>query len=70
MGIEDNQTLAYSSHWSGGGTLQSTYLAAWLRDKIPMKRHQNKINVGFCDGHAETVLQKDFGNVRISPYRF
>jgi prepilin-type processing-associated H-X9-DG protein len=27
-----------------------------------------KINVGFCDGHAETILQSDTKKVRISPY--
>jgi prepilin-type processing-associated H-X9-DG protein len=27
-----------------------------------------KINVGFCDGHAETILQSNAKRVRISPY--
>ncbi|HEV2295002.1 MAG TPA: prepilin-type N-terminal cleavage/methylation domain-containing protein [Tepidisphaeraceae bacterium] len=70
VGIEDNQVLAYSSHWASGGTLHHTMLAPWINGKIPLLRHQNKLNVGFCDGHAETVLLKDFRNVRISPYRY
>jgi prepilin-type processing-associated H-X9-DG protein len=27
-----------------------------------------KINVGFCDGHAESILQSNAKRVRISPY--
>jgi prepilin-type processing-associated H-X9-DG protein/prepilin-type N-terminal cleavage/methylation domain-containing protein len=70
VGIEDNRVLAYSSHWSGGGTLQHTYLAPWLRDKIPLDRHRDRINVAFADGHAETIRLGDFERVRISPYRY
>ena len=84
-GIEDNQVLAYSSHWSNigmteGGTLYHTYLASWLRDKIPLLRHGGQrsggsyrnagINVVFCDGHAEWVGLQDFRKVRISPYEY
>ena len=54
---------------------------SWLRDRVPLDRHggkrtgtapyqvrDGKINVGFCDGHAETVLQGKFNEVRVSPY--
>jgi prepilin-type processing-associated H-X9-DG protein len=63
------------------GKLSGIYLTSWLRDRIPFTRHGGKqtgstiyqatggrINVGFCDGHAETVLQSDFSRVRVSPY--
>jgi prepilin-type processing-associated H-X9-DG protein len=41
-----------------------------LRDGIPLQRHNNRINVVFCDGHAETVHLDEFHEVRVSPYRF
>lgn len=67
--IEDNTMLAYSSHWTQG-TLNTIYNASWLRDGIPMHRHNNRINVAFCDGHAETVSRDRFSEVRVSPYEF
>lgn len=68
--VEDNTMLVYSSHWSGGGTLNSIYAATWLRDGIPMDRHNRRINVAFADGHAETVARDRFGEVRVSPYDY
>jgi prepilin-type N-terminal cleavage/methylation domain-containing protein/prepilin-type processing-associated H-X9-DG protein len=70
VGIEDNRVLAYSSHWSGGGTLRTSYLAPWLRDKIPLDRHRERVNVVFVDGHAASVPLSEFDRVRLSPYRW
>lgn len=60
-------------------TLKYTYLAGkipinstGLQSQIPgnKARHpNNRINIVFCDGHAESVAASDFGRVRISPYR-
>ena len=63
------------------GRLSGVLATSWLRDRIPLDRHggkrlgtapyqvrDGKINVGFCDGHAETVLQSDLAKVRVSPY--
>jgi prepilin-type processing-associated H-X9-DG protein len=44
--------------------------AEGLRDRVPLQRHKDKINVAFCDGHGETVLLHNFGSVRVSPYRY
>jgi prepilin-type N-terminal cleavage/methylation domain-containing protein/prepilin-type processing-associated H-X9-DG protein len=33
------------------------------------KAKAGRINVAFCDGHADTVSRGDFSKVRISPYR-
>lgn len=78
--IEDNTMLVYSSHWSGGGTLRDVYLASWLRDGIPLRRHggelvdgswkRARLNVSFADGHAETVQLENFQQVRISPFDY
>jgi prepilin-type N-terminal cleavage/methylation domain-containing protein/prepilin-type processing-associated H-X9-DG protein len=51
------------------GRLSGALKAQYLKDRIPLKRHKDKINVAFCDGHGETVLLSNFRNVRISPYR-
>jgi prepilin-type N-terminal cleavage/methylation domain-containing protein/prepilin-type processing-associated H-X9-DG protein len=63
------------------GRLSGIMLTSWLRDRVPLDRHggrrtgsaayqvsDGKINVVFCDGHAETVLQSKFSQVRVSPY--
>jgi len=66
------------------GTLEGVAKTGWLGRRIPYLRHgkakkvgtefweyQNaRINVAFCDGHAETVAASDFGRVRVSPYRY
>ena len=88
-GIQNAQTLAYSSHFTNNymtnapypGTLECMSQASWMRDKIPLSRHDRnakdrvwsnagagRINVVFCDGHAETVGRAQFKDVRISPY--
>ncbi|CAN5709666.1 hypothetical protein BH09PLA1_BH09PLA1_20500 [soil metagenome] len=63
------------------GRMSGTMLVPWLKDRIPWDRHggkrtgskpsdvrDGKINVGFCDGHAEAIQQSDARRVRISPY--
>ncbi len=64
-------------------TLQGAARISWLQRRIPASlpasvtggapihttdRHRGKINIVFCDGHAENVAATDFGRVRISPY--
>jgi prepilin-type processing-associated H-X9-DG protein len=39
-----------------------------LPDKTYAFTRDGKMNVGFCDGHAESVLQGDAQKVRVSPY--
>jgi prepilin-type N-terminal cleavage/methylation domain-containing protein/prepilin-type processing-associated H-X9-DG protein len=63
------------------GKLSGIYKTPWLRDRIPLMRHggkksgaaiwdvrEGKVNVGFCDGHGETIQQSLMKNVRVSPY--
>jgi prepilin-type processing-associated H-X9-DG protein len=63
------------------GRLSGIMNTPWLRDRVPLDRHggkrigsapyqvrDGKVNVVFCDGHAETVLQSRFNEVRVSPY--
>jgi prepilin-type processing-associated H-X9-DG protein len=38
-------------------------------NKIPLKRHNNRINVAFADGHGATVSIGDMKTVRVSPYK-
>ena len=60
------------------GKLSSVALKSYLQARIPITRHggstatltngKGKINVSFCDGHAETVQTAFFNTVRVSPY--
>jgi prepilin-type N-terminal cleavage/methylation domain-containing protein/prepilin-type processing-associated H-X9-DG protein len=63
------------------GKLSGVMATPWLRDRVPLDRHggkrfgtapyqvkEGRINVGFCDGHAETILQANFNQVRVTPY--
>ena len=65
------------------GTLLNMSKASWLQLKIPLSRHDRnakdrdfsnqsvgRINVVFCDGHAESVGRAQFKDVRISPYAY
>jgi len=52
------------------GRLSGVMKTPWLKNRVPLARHNKKINVAFCDGHGETVLEHEFNKVRISPYRF
>jgi prepilin-type N-terminal cleavage/methylation domain-containing protein/prepilin-type processing-associated H-X9-DG protein len=63
-------------------TLQAMMDTSWLAGRVPTKyigeagqlpnqqpRHTaGRINIAFCDGHAEGVLPGDFKRVRVSPY--
>jgi prepilin-type processing-associated H-X9-DG protein len=56
---------------------------SWLRGRIPLSRHERgaldpssaspgrggRINVVFCDGHAETVQTGEFARVKVTPYK-
>jgi prepilin-type processing-associated H-X9-DG protein/prepilin-type N-terminal cleavage/methylation domain-containing protein len=68
-GLNFNDALYYTSNYCGGKTLFSTQQASWLGGRIPLLRHKGRINVAYCDGHAETVLTGFFNQVRVSPYR-
>jgi len=71
--IEDTRMLVYSSHYAGSGkigTMEAINSAPWLLSGIPLKRHKDRINFAFVDGHAETVHKSDFGKVRVSPYDY
>jgi prepilin-type N-terminal cleavage/methylation domain-containing protein/prepilin-type processing-associated H-X9-DG protein len=64
-------------------TLQSVMDTSWLAGRVPTKylgssaqlpnqqpRHVGgRINIVFCDGHAEGVLPGAFQTVRVSPYK-
>jgi prepilin-type processing-associated H-X9-DG protein len=63
-------------------TLQAISKVTWLGDRLPIKytglpgqqpgqgdRHYgSRINVAFCDGHAEAITPDDWSRVRVSPY--
>jgi prepilin-type processing-associated H-X9-DG protein len=63
------------------GRLSGIMNTPWLRERLPLDRHggkrtgslpyevrDGKLNVIFCDGHAETILQSKLDQVRVSPY--
>jgi prepilin-type processing-associated H-X9-DG protein len=53
------------------GKLSGVAKTPWLKERIPWKRHRDKINVAFADGHGETILRNtDERKVRISPWPF
>lgn len=62
------------------GTLEGIARTDWLKRKIAYDRHsrgdpkrfetKGKINIVFCDGHAETVYRDNFNQVRVSPYEY
>lgn len=52
-----------------GPTLANVLNTSWLGGRIPLKRHNNRINIAFADGHGETVGVAFFKNVRVSPYK-
>jgi prepilin-type N-terminal cleavage/methylation domain-containing protein/prepilin-type processing-associated H-X9-DG protein len=68
-----------SANW---GTLAGIMDTSWLRNRIPLTRHDNhatnyanngsgrggRLNIAFCDGHCETVLRGDFHRVKITPW--
>ncbi|MGN6624984.1 MAG: type II secretion system protein [Tepidisphaeraceae bacterium] len=81
--LDRNDTLYYTTNYdaynSGDpnhrGTLQGIYETDWLKGRIPLLRHANKaanghINVGYVDGHCESVQVGHFNDVRVSPYEY
>jgi prepilin-type N-terminal cleavage/methylation domain-containing protein/prepilin-type processing-associated H-X9-DG protein len=80
--IEDNTAIPDAIK----GTLEGVAKTDRLGRKIPYNRHGKgrkqgtaaefwnwkgaKINVAFCDGHAESVDVGDFKKVRVSPYKY
>jgi prepilin-type processing-associated H-X9-DG protein len=53
---------------SGQGPFLYNVLNTSWCNKIPLKRHKNRINIAFADGHGENVAVAFFKKVRISPY--
>ena len=69
--LDNNEALYYTTNFlTTGGTLYEISLKVNLKDRIPYNRHKSRINVAFCDGHAETVGKDGFKRVRVSPYRY
>ena len=77
--LDNTEILAYTTNFNSTGPyLWDVFITPWLGNRIPLERHggkkagglwQNaKINVVFCDGHAETVLLGNFRLVRVSPW--
>jgi prepilin-type processing-associated H-X9-DG protein len=77
--IETNTSLSEGLKPTLAGVAQT----GWLGRRIPYTRHSRltrsgpnywdvkgaRINIAFCDGHAETVANSDFAHVRVSPYK-
>jgi prepilin-type processing-associated H-X9-DG protein len=70
---DDSDCLLYTTNTNNGslpsGTLAATYTTNYLPPRIPLLRHKNRINISFCDGHAETVPFGGFDKVWISPWQ-
>jgi prepilin-type N-terminal cleavage/methylation domain-containing protein/prepilin-type processing-associated H-X9-DG protein len=78
-------TTNYAAYATGkgaaGGRMSNIALVPWLGNKIPLAkapenpskqdRHTGgKINIGFCDGHVESLGYGDLNQVRISPFKY
>jgi prepilin-type processing-associated H-X9-DG protein len=77
--LDMNDALYYTSNYMTNATgmtrddlgkLSGVMKTPWLKDRVPLQRHRDKINVAFADGHGDTVLKAHFNQVRISPYRY
>ena len=79
--LDRNDCLYYSTNYCGGGRMSDIALDYWLGDRIPLAkapcnlskadRHQGGLmNIGFCDGHVESLGIGDLIKVRVSPWRF
>jgi prepilin-type processing-associated H-X9-DG protein len=74
---DKSDCLLYTSNNIGGGTMDWAYgtnlnsdpTKVYLKYRIPVLRHDNRINISFCDGHAETVPVGGFNKVWISPWQ-
>jgi len=81
--LDYQEALYYTTNFGSGKSLKDVLVTQWLAYRIPFGRHgklssgnspalwgrNSRINIGFCDGHAETVMTSDFGRVQVSPYR-
>jgi prepilin-type processing-associated H-X9-DG protein len=79
--MDRNDILYYSTNYCGAGRMSDIALDYWLGDRIPLakapcnlsktNRHGGGLmNIGFCDGHVESLGYGDLIKVRISPWRF
>jgi prepilin-type N-terminal cleavage/methylation domain-containing protein/prepilin-type processing-associated H-X9-DG protein len=70
--LANPEVLVYTSSFVAGGTLRDVAndTLQSMGKKIPLQRHNKRINIGFADGHAETLGSDQWHRVRISPYRF
>jgi prepilin-type processing-associated H-X9-DG protein/prepilin-type N-terminal cleavage/methylation domain-containing protein len=84
--LDNNDCLYYTSNYSmyapsPGGRMSNIATASWLGDRIPLAkvtvnpsqadRHSGGlINIGFCDGHVESLGFGDLVKVRISPFAY
>jgi prepilin-type N-terminal cleavage/methylation domain-containing protein/prepilin-type processing-associated H-X9-DG protein len=70
--LDSKDSLYYTSNSNPiDGTLATTFVSPmnnWLGHRVPLDRHRNRINIGFADGHGETVRFADFKQVRLSPW--
>jgi prepilin-type N-terminal cleavage/methylation domain-containing protein/prepilin-type processing-associated H-X9-DG protein len=77
-GLDRNDAVYYTTNFMASpgvpdadlGRLSGVAKASWLKDRIPYKRHKDKINIAFVDGHGETVIKGDERHVRVSPWQF
>jgi prepilin-type N-terminal cleavage/methylation domain-containing protein/prepilin-type processing-associated H-X9-DG protein len=76
--LDRHDTVYYTTNYMSSptvpvadcGRLSGVSKTPWLSARIPWKRHRDKINVAFADGHGETILKGDESKVRVSPYKF
>ena len=67
------EVLVYTTSTLTGGTVRDiaqNTTGLNMAQKIPVRRHNKRINIGFADGHAETLGADQWYRVRVSPYRF
>lgn len=69
-GLDRMDAVYYTTNYAAGGSLKDVMNASWLAKRVPWNRHKKKINVAFCDGHGETIIQGDEEKVRISPWNW
>jgi prepilin-type processing-associated H-X9-DG protein len=78
--LDRKDVLVFTTNWmtpgnsslkdEDKGRLSGVAKTSWLNGRLPYKRHRDKINVAFCDGHGETVLKGDEQHVRVSPHKY
>ena len=74
--LDNNEILYYTTNFMKAatnpspGTLYGISVKSNLQKRIPLERHKGRLNIAFCDGHAETLGQDQWFRVRVSPYRF